>query len=108
MFPQSGTSVERFVADVTAERLLSRVSPYMFCHVSFQFEALAAEMAAVGSFPCVNPHVVLQIALTGDVFATYVTVKVSPAFLRLAFVRLEVPRKQCFFGKDVVAYVAAV
>lgn len=93
---------------MTAERLLSRVGSYMFCHVSFQLKTLPTEVAAVGSLSCVYSHVVLQIALTWYVFATYVTVKVSLAVMRLAFVRLEVPCKHTFFGEYVVAYVAAV
>lgn len=108
MFPQRGTSVEGFVTDVTAERLLSRVGPYMFSHVSFQFETLPTKVAAVRSLSCVHPHVVLQIALTGYVFATYVTVKVSFALLGLAFMCLEVPREHSFFCEYEVAYVASV
>lgn len=65
-------------------------------------------MAAVGSLSRVDSHVVLQVALTGDVFATYVTVKVPFAVMWLAFVRLEVPCKHWLFGEYVVAYVASV
>lgn len=108
MFPQRGAPVEGFVTDVAAERLLSCVSPYVFCHVSFQLKTLAAEMAAVRPLSCVNSHVVLQVALTGDVFPADVTVEVAFAVLRLAFVRLEVPRQHRLFGEDVVAYMAAV
>lgn len=61
---------------MTAEGLLSCVGPYMFRHVTLQFKTLAAEITVVGPLPCVYSHVVLQVALTGDLFATNVTVKV--------------------------------
>lgn len=80
----------------------------MFRHMSFQFKTLAAEVAAVRSLSCMYSHVVLQIALTGYMFATYVTVKVCLVVKRLAFMRLEVPCKHSFFGEYVVAYVAAI
>lgn len=108
VFPQRRASVEGSVAHVAAEGLLSRVGPYVLRHVPFQLETLAAEVAAVGPLPRVHPHVVLQVALAGDLLAADVTVKVPPAVLRFAFVRLQVPREHRLFGEYQVAYVAAV
>lgn len=59
-----------FGADGARKALLILVGLQVSHHVSLLAEAFATKVAAIGFFPCVQPHVCLPRSNRGELFAT--------------------------------------